>query len=51
MRKKQGKKEGERGRQLTSTVFEKEEQGGIKASDETIQAQSTSDRQNRFITY
>lgn len=49
-RKKQGKKEGERERQLTSTVFEKEEQGGIKASDETVQTQSTTDQKKRFIT-
>lgn len=49
-RKRQGKKEGERERQLTSTVFEKVEQGGIKASDETVQTQSTTDRKMRFNT-
>lgn len=49
-RKKLGKKKGEKKRQLTSTVFEKVEQGGIKASDETVRTQSTADQKKGFIT-
>lgn len=49
-RKKQGKKEGERERQITSTVFEKVQHGGIKESDEIVQTQSKIDQKKRFIT-